>query len=125
MIVGRETRMIDYQGMRWGLPEYDIASMVYDPYTEFTREERSHLVDYYYSLKKAAGHSQTEEGYRTVLTKCALQRLMQALGAYGYISEVRGKPEFLQHIPVAKKRLLELAETCPEGRVLIDVLGGE
>ena len=123
MVLGDETRMIDYQGMRWGLPEYDIASMVYDPYTEFSEEQRGHLIDYYFSLKQSAGHAESEEEYRAVLTKCAIQRLMQALGAYGYISEVVGKPEFLQHIPVAKERLLLLAGDCPDATVLIDVLG--
>jgi aminoglycoside/choline kinase family phosphotransferase len=35
------------------------------------------------------------------LRLCALQRLMQALGAYGFLGLVRGHKHFLQHIPRA------------------------
>jgi hypothetical protein len=38
-----------------------------------------------------------------------MQRLMQAMGAYGFLGEVKGKREFLAHIPTAKRRLLELS----------------
>ena len=46
----------------------------------------------------------------TVYAKCAAQRLMQALGAYGYLGEVLGKREFLIHIQPAAKRLKETVE---------------
>ena len=32
---------------------------------------------------------------------CAMQRLMQALGAYGYLGLVKGNSNFLAHIPTA------------------------
>ncbi len=35
---------------------------------------------------------------------------MQAMGAYGFLSEVKGKTEFLQHIPAAAARLVALSE---------------
>ncbi|MEM6277951.1 MAG: hypothetical protein AAF733_00630, partial [Verrucomicrobiota bacterium] len=56
-------------------------------------------------------------------TRCAMQRLMQALGAYGYLSEVKGKKEFLQHIPTAQRRLRQLAGGGAGLEVLIEVLG--
>ncbi|HRQ88444.1 MAG TPA: phosphotransferase [Bacteroidia bacterium] len=101
--------LIDYQGLRWGLPEYDLASMVYDPYSEFSDEETTDLVDAYYALKQEAGHPESREVFQRRLVQCAMQRLMQALGAYGFLGEVKGKREFLAHIPVAKQRLLALS----------------
>lgn len=101
--------LIDYQGLRWGLPEYDLASMIYDPYSEFTTAETEDLIGFYFSLKKKAGDSESRAVFEKRLTQCAMQRLMQALGAYGFLSEVKGKTEFLAHIPTAKRRLLELS----------------
>ena len=37
-----------------------------------------------------------------------LQRLMQALGAYGFLGHVKGKPAFLEHIPRGVAHLREL-----------------
>lgn len=102
--------LIDYQGLRWGLPEYDLASMIYDPYSEFTPEETEDLIAFYFSLKVAAGDTESRAEFEKRLIRCAMQRLMQALGAYGFLSEVKGKTEFLTHIPTARKRLAELAE---------------
>jgi aminoglycoside/choline kinase family phosphotransferase len=101
--------LIDYQGLRWGLPEYDLASMIYDPYSEFTPTETDDLIAFYFSLKEEAGDSESRAAFEKRLTQCAMQRLMQALGAYGFLSEVKGKTEFLAHIPTAKKRLLALS----------------
>ncbi len=101
--------LIDYQGLRWGLPEYDLASMVYDPYSEFTPEETEELVGFYFALKTESGDGGTRADYERRLVQCGTQRLMQALGAYGYLGEVKGKREFLAHIPVAERRLLELS----------------
>lgn len=115
--------LIDYQGLRWGLPEYDLASMVYDPYSEFNEKETADLIDYYFSLKEEAGHAESREAYERRLVQCAMQRLMQALGAYGFLGEVKGKREFLAHIPVAKARLLELARKEGGLEVLAALLG--
>lgn len=109
MLLNGGSYLIDYQGLRWGLPEYDLASMIYDPYSEFSPEETEDLIAFYFSLKQEAGDTESRAGFEKRLTQCAMQRLMQALGAYGFLSEVKGKTEFLAHIPTAKRRLLELA----------------
>ena len=109
MLLKGGSYLIDYQGLRWGLPEYDLASMIYDPYSEFTPGETEDLIAFYFSLKQEAGDTESRSDFEKRLTQCAMQRLMQAMGAYGFLSEVKGKTEFLAHIPTAKKRLLELA----------------
>ncbi len=113
--------LIDYQGMRFGLPEYDVASMVYDPYVHLSDDQRDSLIDYYYQLKVNAGHTETRETYQKVLDACALQRLMQALGAYGFLGLTKGKKEFLEHIEPAKQRLLSIAQR--ELPILAEVMG--
>ena len=39
---------------------------------------------------------------------------MQALGAYGFLGVQKGKPAFLQYIPVASERLAVLCEKNKE-----------
>lgn len=109
MLQGNETFLIDYQGLRWGLPEYDLASLIYDPYTDFTPEEQESLIEFYGELSGDNATPASREDYLRRLHHSAMQRLMQALGAYGFLSRVKGKHEFLQHIPAARKRLTEIA----------------
>ena len=46
--------------------------------------------------------------FRTVYDWCAMQRLMQALGAYGFLGHTQGRPDFLTHIPAALASLDEV-----------------
>ncbi len=115
--------LIDYQGLRWGLPEYDLASMIYDPYSEFTPAETDDLIRAYFDLKQEAGHNESRDTFERRLVQCAMQRLMQALGAYGFLGEVKGKREFLRHIPTAKRRLLDLSRKEGGLPILAECLG--
>jgi N-acetylmuramate 1-kinase len=113
LIRGEEAWLVDYQGLRLGLGEYDLASLLYDPYVSLTRSERSYLLSYY---AKHRGLDLTE--LREVFYLCAAQRLMQALGAYANLSRNLGKPHFEQHIPAA---IANLSEVCSEGQGLEDL----
>jgi N-acetylmuramate 1-kinase len=99
--------LIDFQGMRPGLPHYDLASLLYDPYVPFTTSERQALVAAY--LERAPAHDIPTGGdFERILDLCAMQRLMQALGAYGFLGLRRQRPRFLDHIPPARKSLREV-----------------
>ncbi len=91
-----EAYLIDFQGMRPGLAEYDLASLLYDPYVHLTGVERTELFDFY-RTEAEASDSAFAEKFRL----CAMQRLMQALGAYGYLGLVKESAGFLAHIPTA------------------------
>jgi N-acetylmuramate 1-kinase len=90
--------LIDFQGMRPGLAQYDLASLLYDPYVDLSEAEREELLAYYYG-------GQPSEQFREILCLCALQRLMQALGAYGFLGLVKGHKHFLKHVPRAMRSL--------------------
>lgn len=97
--------LVDYQGLRLGLAEYDLASLLYDPYVNLSRSQREELLQYYADLRKLSFTR-----LRETFLLCAAQRLMQALGAYGNLSRNQGKPHFLQHIPTAVERLRSVCE---------------
>lgn len=109
MIKNGTPYFIDFQGMRLGLAQYDLASLLYDPYVQFTEEEREWLYAYY--LEEAGEYFIGEpKHFREVYQKVILQRLMQALGAYGFLGLKKGKRHFLQYIEPALMRLSEVLE---------------
>jgi len=103
-------RVIDYQGARTGPPAYDLASVLWDPYFRLEDNMRERLVIYYIEKRKADFNSFDEGAFRYSLLLCRLQRHMQALGAYGFLSRVKGKKYFLKHLPQAMEYLSKEAD---------------
>jgi len=95
--------LIDFQGMRPGLAHYDLASLLYDPYVELSGPERDELLEHYCAERPDPEFLQT-------LRLCAMQRLMQALGAYGFLGLVKDYKHFLQHIPKAIGSLRQVVD---------------
>jgi NDP-sugar pyrophosphorylase family protein/aminoglycoside/choline kinase family phosphotransferase len=101
-------RIIDYQGARMAPPAYDIASVLWDPYHRLDDGIRERLLAGYIDEMKADRAGAFDERvFRESLLACRLQRHMQALGAYGFLSEVKGKKYFLKHVPEALRLLRE------------------
>lgn len=96
---------IDFQGMRVGTGWYDVASLLFDPYVALPSGFRDELFSFY--CKKigtpAGGTSQKR------LFIAATQRLMQALGAYFFLSKKMGKPRYRAYVLPALKSLVEVS----------------
>ncbi|HEY4758157.1 MAG TPA: aminoglycoside phosphotransferase family protein [Chthoniobacterales bacterium] len=106
-----QAHLIDFQGMRPGLAEYDLASLLYDPYVDLSESERAELTAYYRAHQLENGVAINSD-FDLKLRLCAMQRLMQALGAYGFLGLVKGHKDFLKHVPAAMQSLQRtLAET--------------
>src|SRR5256714_13380471 len=108
-----QAHLIDFQGMRPGLAEYDLASLLFDPYVSFSRAECEELLTDYES-KRAIACNPVAPDFRAIFRLCGIQRLMQALGAYGFLGLVKGNKTFLNHIPAAIDSLRTLAGEIPE-----------
>lgn len=101
-------RLVDYQGARIGPPAYDLASILWDPYYRLEDTLRGKLIDYYIrGIKGILGEEFSEGDFRETLLPCRLQRHMQALGAYGFLSKVKGKKYFLKYVPEGLSLLKE------------------
>jgi aminoglycoside/choline kinase family phosphotransferase len=109
MITKEKTpRIIDYQGARMGPPAYDVASILWDPYYRLEDDIREVLLDYYISEMSQRGKEKFDEWtFRESLLPCRLQRHMQALGAYGFLSTGKGKRYFLKFVPEGIRLLKE------------------
>ncbi len=104
---GGVPRLIDYQGTRIGPPAYDIASLLWDPYYRLEGSLRERLLNYYIAKMKEKRSDFKEEVFGEMLAHCCLQRHMQALGAYGFLSSVKGKLYFLKHVEEGVRLLKE------------------
>ena len=105
MIRKGEPVLIDFQGMRFGNLFYDLGSLLYDPYVEIREADRASLLRTYYDLSRP---SQDWDEFEKLFHLASAQRLMQALGAYGFLGRERGKSRFLVHIAPALDRLIDV-----------------
>lgn len=104
MIRGGEPFLIDFQGMRFGNPFYDLGSLLCDPYVDFSVNEREELLSFHYQLSKG---DLDWAAFRNYFWEASAQRLMQALGAYGFLGLKKGLKAFLEHIPSGIHNLLQ------------------
>lgn len=96
-IMVREGRpyLIDFQGMRTGSLFYDLGSLLNDPYAYLAEEEKNDLLSYYYRI---AGLNMEWGSFQLCFWEASVERLMQALGAYGFLGYKKGLKTFLQYI---------------------------
>src|SRR2546423_10254052 len=64
-----QAHLIDFQGMRPGLAEYDLASLLFDPYVNFSRAECEELLTDYEAKRAAAGETVATRSLPDVLAR--------------------------------------------------------
>ncbi len=106
MIRDGEPYLIDFQGMRIGSPFYDLGSLLCDPYVKFSEEEIDELLNSYYGLST---RNMTWPEFQRAFWEASTQRLMQALGAYGFLGLKKGLTAFIDHIPAGLTNLQRAA----------------
>jgi aminoglycoside/choline kinase family phosphotransferase len=77
-----------------------------------------------YEVKRNAALSPVSAQFREIFRLCGIQRLMQALGAYGFLGLVKGNKTFLDHIPAAMESLRSLVGEIAHLEKLRVVLDG-
>ena len=111
MIKNGRPVLIDFQGMRLGCLFYDLGSLICDPYVTFTAAERNELINFYYELMKPAV---SLDEFVNNFWEASAQRLMQALGAYGFLGFKKNKPAFLKHINNGLTNLIIAVNHAPK-----------
>jgi aminoglycoside/choline kinase family phosphotransferase len=110
---GGSPGIIDFQGARLGPLQYDVASLLMDPYVSLPRDVRDSILrEYLLGLLEYAPVSPEAflEGYPLV----ALHRNLQILAAFAFLGKTRGKSFFLRWIPGALSHLQELLRAHPQ-----------
>ncbi len=113
MVKDGRLRVIDFQGGRFGPLGYDLASLLIDPYTMLPAQLRRKLLEYY--MDRAGElidfhRDEFMEGYYGL----AIQRNLQILGAFAFLSLEKGKYFFAQYLYPASLSLLELLDLSGE-----------
>lgn len=104
-----ELGLVDFQGARLGPAQYDLAALLHDPYVDLPAELRGQLKSRYMELRATEGpfsEYQFEEGWPFV----SASRVMQALGAYAFLTRRRGRAHFGEYIAPALSTLRALCE---------------
>lgn len=99
--------LIDFQGMRMGNPFYDLGSLLYDPYVTLGDDERMALLSYYFGI---SGNGSAWPAFREYFLEASAQRLMQALGAYGFLGLKKGRTAFLGYIDSGLRNLEDVTK---------------
>ncbi len=104
---------VDWQGGRLGPLGYDLASFLIDPYLSLPRATRDRLYRFYLGLLRDHDPSSTAL-FEETFPYLALQRNLQILGAFAFLSRVRAKPFFESFVPPAAGSLLDRLETLED-----------
>lgn len=116
MIRNGKVRIIDWQGGRLGPIGYDLASLYVDPYPNLSIDIRKKIYRSYAALLREQEPS-LSGSFEDSFPYLAIQRNLQILGAFSFLSKTAGKSYFEAYIPSAVESLRNLLEEVP-GREL-------
>ncbi len=108
MVKGTQIAFVDFQGARNGSIYYDVASLLWDPYMMLPAESVKQLFALWHSANPFLKNTSFETAWENFLI-ASLQRIMQALGAYCFLSKKKGIKSFEQYIEPGAERLKEIA----------------
>lgn len=108
--------VLDWQGARLGPLAYDLASLLFDPYTDLSGYERGILFATYCKMLEGLDRNAVDS-LKVSYPYVAVMRMLQALGAYGNLSINYGKTYFEKYIPPALNSLDGLLEEINDPKV--------
>lgn len=104
MLHKNDLYFIDYQSGRKGALQYDIASLLYDAKADIPQQLREKLLEFY--IAEVQKYTIIDENeFKHYFWYFAIIRILQAMGAYGFLGITKGKKSFLESIPYALKNI--------------------
>lgn len=104
MLKHNDIYFIDFQSGRKGALLYDLASLLYNSKANIPQEIREDLIRYYLDVVSEQVNIDKDK-YTKYFWYFAVIRILQALGAYGYLGIVKAKSSFLESVPIALKNI--------------------
>lgn len=102
MVTRGHLAMVDIQDARWGPDTYDLASLLYDAYIDLEARDHGHLIE---RFRAALDPAPPLEEFQARFEIVAAQRMLKALGTFGYQVHVRGRQLYLPAMERTVKRL--------------------
>ena len=107
MVSNGNIGIVDWQGGRLGPLGYDLASLLIDPYSDLPSRDREAIFERYLLLLGKYDATLVET-FRRSYPYLTIQRNMQILGAFSYLTKIVKKTYFETYIPRALRTLYEL-----------------
>lgn len=102
---GGTLSLVDIQDARWGPDTYDLASLLRDAYVDLDEVEVDEYFNLYHALLRGTA---AREELRARFDLVAAQRMIKALGTFGYQVSVLGRERYRGAIPRTLARLERL-----------------
>ncbi len=114
-----DLKMVDIQDARWGPDSYDLASLLCDAYAEIAEGWVDPLIDAYLA---ALPEKPDAALFRARFDLVAAQRMLKALGTFGYQIARCGRERYSDAIPLTLARLQRLLPRLERTRGVHDLL---
>lgn len=106
MVKGGELIFIDFQDARWGIPQYDLVSLLEDCYYELSQANRESLKRSYYEELPATAHGQGDwRAFCDFYDDMLFQRVFKAIGSFSYIYATRQDARYLKYIGFGMEKI--------------------
>ncbi len=115
--------LIDFQDARMGSPHYDLASILYDPYTQISDQMRNELIDIYrreisnYPIGRNIGW----DNFERHLAWVGWQRMVKAAGSFASFFTRHGKTTHLPYLLPALQTAISLMDNFNEKPIIVDL----
>jgi aminoglycoside/choline kinase family phosphotransferase len=115
MVKDEEFIFIDFQDARWGIPQYDLVSLLEDCYYELDDKNREHLKRYYYENLSSEIHGQKSyDEFLSYYQDMTIQRVFKAVGSFCYIYNWRKDDRYLKYIGFAMEKIRKVMMDNPK-----------
>ena len=106
---------IDFQDARWGIPQYDLVSLLEDCYYDIKDENRQKLKRYYYDNLDVSIHGQkTYAEFEALYHDMTIQRVFKAVGSFCYIYNWRKDDRYLKYVGFAMEKIRRVMMDNPQ-----------
>lgn len=106
MVKGEELIFIDFQDARWGIPQYDLVSLLEDCYFELNEDNRQKLKRFYFDQLPSSVHGQGSwENFCDFYDDMLFQRVFKAVGSFAYIYATRQDARYLKYVGYGMEKI--------------------
>jgi N-acetylmuramate 1-kinase len=114
MVKNNNFVFIDFQDARWGIPQYDLVSLLEDCYYDLDEGNRQKLKRYYFDNLATEIHGQKSfEQFEELYQDMTIQRVFKAVGSFCYIYNWRKDDRYLKYIGFAMEKIRKVMMSNP------------
>jgi aminoglycoside/choline kinase family phosphotransferase len=106
---------IDFQDARWGIPQYDLVSLLEDCYYDLNEQNRQILKRHYFDNLDPKIHGQKSyQEFLDLYDDMLIQRVFKAVGSFCYIYNWRKDDRYLKYIGFAMEKIRKVMMNNPK-----------